>query len=171
MRPPVLCDNELPKGWYRFVGAAGTKMPTTRVPAFRCGTVYSGWLHDPHPTMEDGEVFRRVCFSDKGSSCQDALLTSVKNCGSYYIYKLFRPPSCPSRYCGSDWNVLCVIRGFIIGSVGRCVVFESVEPITRGTISKIQWPRLVVTVCQMFPNRVGPVKVDGLYSRLIPNMN
>ena len=30
-----LCDNQLPKGWYRFVGAAGERMSTTRVPAFR----------------------------------------------------------------------------------------------------------------------------------------
>ena len=89
----MLCDDKLPEGWYRFVGAAGTKMPTTRVPAYRCGTIYSGWLHDPHPTVEDGDVFRRVCFTGKGGSCKDTLLTSVKNCGSYYIYKLFRPPS------------------------------------------------------------------------------
>ena len=42
---PVLCDIQLPEGWYRFVGAAGAKMPTTRVPAFRCGTDWpDGWL-------------------------------------------------------------------------------------------------------------------------------
>ena len=34
-----LCDNLLTEGWYRFVGAAETKMLTTRVPA-----VQSGWL-------------------------------------------------------------------------------------------------------------------------------
>ena len=38
---------------YRFVGTAGTKMPTTRVPAYRCG---SGWLDDAHPTVEDGKL-------------------------------------------------------------------------------------------------------------------
>ena len=26
-----LCDNLLPEGWYRFEGAAGTKMPTTHI--------------------------------------------------------------------------------------------------------------------------------------------
>ena len=31
-------------------------MPTTRVPAFRCGTNWSGWLNGAHPTVEDGEV-------------------------------------------------------------------------------------------------------------------
>ena len=27
----VLCDSQLRKGWYCFVGAAGTRMPTERV--------------------------------------------------------------------------------------------------------------------------------------------
>ena len=54
-----MCDNQLAEGWYRFVGAAGTKMPTTRVPAYRCGTHWSGWLNGSHPTVEDGEVFVR----------------------------------------------------------------------------------------------------------------
>ena len=45
---PSLCDCLLPEGWYRFVGAAGTKMPTTRVPAYRCGADWSGWLDGAH---------------------------------------------------------------------------------------------------------------------------
>ena len=58
-----LCDCQLHTGWYRFVGAAGTKMPTTSVRAFRCGTKWSGWLDGAHPAVEDGEVSRWVCFS------------------------------------------------------------------------------------------------------------
>ena len=54
-----LCDNLLTEGWYRFVGAAETKMLTTRVPA-----VQSGWLDGAHPTVEDGEVSRTVCLSE-----------------------------------------------------------------------------------------------------------
>ena len=97
-----LCDNELPVGWYRFVGAAGTKMPTTRVPAYRCDAVYSGWLDDAHPTVEDGKVQRKVCFSHLNTGCKYSISISVKNCGSYFIYKLL-PPYCNSRYCGTDW--------------------------------------------------------------------
>ena len=78
-------------------------MPTTRVPAYRCGTDYTGWLDDAHPTVEDGEVYRKVCFSDRVSGCRHTAKISVKNCGSYFIYKLFHPPSCASRYCGTDW--------------------------------------------------------------------
>ena len=78
-----VCDDKLLKEWYRFVGAAGTKMPTTRVPAFRCGTVRSGWLDGAHPTVEDGEVGRTVCFSDRSNGCEDTNNILLKNCGSY----------------------------------------------------------------------------------------
>ena len=96
-----LCDRQLPVGWYRFVGAAGTKMPTTRVPVRRCGTYWSGWLITAHPTVEDGEVRRTVCFSDRSTGCKYNYDIFLKNCGSYFIYKL-HPPPCPSRYCGID---------------------------------------------------------------------
>ena len=95
------CETEL-DGWYRFAGAAGTKMPTTRVPRYRCDTTFSGWLNGAHPTVEDGEVRRKVCFSDNSEGCKSDTLISVKNCSSYYIYKLHKPSVCPSRYCGTD---------------------------------------------------------------------
>ena len=98
----VLCDSQLPEGWYRFVGAAGTKMPTTRVPAHRCGTDWSGWLITAHPTVKDGEVRGRVCFSDRSTGCKQLKNIFVKNCGSYFIYKLLKLPYCDSRYCGTD---------------------------------------------------------------------
>ena len=100
---PSLCDNLLPKGWYRFVGAAGTEMPTTRVPAHRCGTDWSGWLNGAHPTVEDGEVKRKVCFNRFPANCKYSMYISVKNCGSYFIYKLQQPTICNLRYCGRDW--------------------------------------------------------------------
>ena len=98
-----LCDKSLPEGWYRFVGAAGTKMPTTLVPAYRCGTDWSGWLNGAHPTVKDGEVKRMVCFNDRSPGCERSAYIFVKNCGSYFIYKLQRPPGCPLRYCSTDW--------------------------------------------------------------------
>ena len=99
---PELCDNSLPEGWYRFVGAAGTKMPTTRVPAYRCGTNWSGWLDGAHPTVEDDEVSRRVCFSDRSTGCKSLTNILVKNCGSFFIYKLVQTSKCPLRYCGTN---------------------------------------------------------------------
>ena len=59
------------EGWYRFVGTTGTKMLTTRVPAFRCGTDWpAGWLVGSDPTMEDDEVHKTFCFSNRNSSCK-----------------------------------------------------------------------------------------------------
>ena len=101
----MFCDTKLAAGWYRFMGAAGAKMPTTHVPAFRCGTAFSGWLDDCHPTMEDGEARKKVCFSDKenkAATCKGTENIFVKNCGSYFIYKLGNPPGCEMRYCGTD---------------------------------------------------------------------
>ena len=97
-----MCDDLLPEGWYRFVGAAGTKMPTTRVPAYRCGTGLPGWLDGAHPTVEDGEVFRKVCFTRHSDSCLYTKNIFVKNCGSYFIYSLIKPPGCDLRYCSAD---------------------------------------------------------------------
>ena len=97
----VVCDNQLSEGWYRLAGAAGTKMPTTRVPAYRCGTEWSGWLITAHPTMEDGKVKRKVCFSDRSTGCKDSKIILVKNCESYFIYKL-QSTACNLRYCGTD---------------------------------------------------------------------
>ena len=98
-----MCDSDLLEGWYRFVAAAGTKMPTTRVPRFRCGTNWPGWLDGAHPTVKDGKVRRKVCFNDRSNGCRYFADIFVKNCGSYFIYKLSPSPGCPSRYCGTDW--------------------------------------------------------------------
>ena len=72
------------------MGAAGTKIPTTRVPAYRCNTRCSGWLDDVHPTVEVGEVHRKVCFSGLIAGCKESAYVSVKNCGSYFIYNFNR---------------------------------------------------------------------------------
>ena len=104
---PEYCDDQLPTDsdpaeWYRLMGDAGTKMPIKRVDAYHCGTVWSGWLDGAHPALKDGEVHRTVCFSDRPTGCKHTTEISVKNCGAYFIYKLFKPPGCNSRYCGTD---------------------------------------------------------------------
>ena len=88
--------------WHRFVGDAGTKMPTQCVPGYRCGTVLSGWLQGGHPTLADGEVSSEVCFTRGGDCCKKSIDINVKDCGSYFIYKLRKPPACALRYCGTD---------------------------------------------------------------------
>ena len=88
--------------WYRFVGDAGTKMPTQCVPDNRCGAALSGWLKGGHPTLADGEVYSEVCFTRRGDCCKKSMNIKVKDCGSYFIYKLQKVPACDLRYCGTD---------------------------------------------------------------------
>ena len=99
-------------------------MPTTHVPAYRCGTDWSGWLKGAHPTVEDCEVQRTVCFSDRSTGCRDSKSILVKNCRSYFIYKLF-PPSSFSHatvvQTECEANILGAVRGLKNHSVGTCV--------------------------------------------------
>ena len=44
----------------------------------------------------------KVCFSNQNTGCKNTVSISEKECGSYYIYKLYAT-KCPRRYCGSDW--------------------------------------------------------------------
>ena len=95
------CDRNL-KGWYRFQGAAGTRMPSSCTPKFRCGTVATGWLNGSHPIVADGQVSRQVCFSFKLGCCWKTTYIQVKNCGPYYVYYFNGTPGCYLRYCGTD---------------------------------------------------------------------
>lgn len=97
------CDNDLKEGWYRFQGDAGTRMPTTSVPTDRCGTSFPGWLNGNHPTETEGEVGRKVCFHTNSNRCDLPVNIRVKNCTSYYIYRLLPTGGCFRRYCGTDW--------------------------------------------------------------------
>ena len=94
-------DSGLVTGWYRFQGAAGDRMPDKRVLKYRCGTEYPGWLNGAHPTVADGVVTRKVCYSlYSGCSC-DSNIIKVKNCSSYYVYELQRTLPVYCRYCGN----------------------------------------------------------------------
>ena len=95
------CDQTL-NGWYRFQGAASTKMETTCPRMYSCGTSLPAWLSENHPTVADGKVQKKVCIRWFGDCCWKYLFIQVKNCGSFYIYDLFYPGMCAARYCGTD---------------------------------------------------------------------
>jgi len=107
---------DLVPGWYRFQGAAGDRMADKCIPMDHCGTVYPGWLSGAHPTVAEGVVIRRVCFS-ADYCCYRYQNIRVKNCGAYFVYALPRP-YCNhfSRYCGdgSDGKFLMMLL-FISG--------------------------------------------------------
>ena len=95
------CDDTL-SGWYRFQGAAGTKMVTTCPPLNRCGGEFPAWLSGDPPTVAEGTVLRTVCIRRSVNCCSNFLFIQVKNCSSYYIYKLSKLTDCDARYCGTD---------------------------------------------------------------------
>ena len=99
------CDrndlSSIPK-WYRFSGAAGTMMPTSPVPIRYCGTHAPGWMNGKHPSKNEGAVSRKVCFHWSNNVCLWNIQITVRNCGSFYVYKLPRTPNCSLRYCGTS---------------------------------------------------------------------
>ena len=98
------CDDTLGPNWFRFQGAAGTRMPTSCPPINSCDTSAPGWLNGGHPTVADGRVTRQVYFSWE-SCCHWSTNIQVRNCGSFYVYYLSGTPDnnhCDLRYCGTD---------------------------------------------------------------------
>ena len=95
-----LMDSGL-SGWYRFGDQAGIKMAASCLPKNRCGTQAAGWMNGVHPTVSDGNVTRKVCYSYSNNCCSWSNNIEVLNCGYFYIYKLISPGS-QLRYCGSD---------------------------------------------------------------------
>ncbi len=88
-------------GWYRFGGAAGTKMATSCVKMLHCGANGAGWMNGTHPTVAEGKVTRKVCFSLIGY-CWDSRYIEVINYGQFYIYKLPTAGCQPCKFCGSE---------------------------------------------------------------------
>ena len=60
-------------GWYRFAAPAGTRMPTSSPDAYRCGTMYGGWLAARHPAVGEPVVKEaKVCFPSANNDPQYA---------------------------------------------------------------------------------------------------
>ena len=100
---PVGCDNPFTQQWYRFTGAAGTRMPNTAPPTYACGTHAPGWLNGSNPTVQEGAVARTVCFNWSGNTCNWSEPAQVRNCGDFYVYYLKNVSwGCNGRYCGTN---------------------------------------------------------------------
>ena len=94
------CDSDLAEGWYRFIN--GKRMSEQCAKGHACNTDNPGWLVGGHPSVSAGRVTRQVCFGGKSSSscvCSFDTYITVRNCGSFYVYKLKPTPSCYLRYC------------------------------------------------------------------------
>jgi len=92
------CDSGLAEGWYRFIN--GKRMSSQCAKWHFCNTDNPGWLVGGHPSVSAGRVTRKVCFGQKSSSCCSYhTYITVRNCGSFYVYKLKPTPRCYLRYC------------------------------------------------------------------------
>ena len=89
-------------GWFRYQGAAGTRMTTTCPPTYRCNGDAPGWLNGGHPTVAEGRVTRQVCFNWDGNNCWHTFNIEVRNCGAFYVYYLSYPGCDWCNYCGTD---------------------------------------------------------------------
>ena len=94
-----LHDEDLPKGWHRFLPPAGNRMASECVSTRRCGTAVTGWLNSSHPNMTDGIVDGTVCFQWNDGCCPFSQGIQVRNCGRFFVYKLAATTGCPMRFC------------------------------------------------------------------------
>nr|XP_033770147.1 uromodulin-like [Geotrypetes seraphini] len=93
------CDN-IKKGWYRFTGSGGTRLPESCVPTQRCNTLSPMWLNGTHPVDADEIVNRTACAHWNGNCCLWSSTVQIKSCpGGYYVYKLNGTPACYLSYC------------------------------------------------------------------------
>ena len=100
----LTCDDNLDfNSWYRFMGAAGTQLPTSCVLQYRCGTRFPLWMDEDYPKEDEGRVKRRICQSSH-RCCHWNTKVSVRNCGGFYVHKFSPPPQYPGRYCGYSPN-------------------------------------------------------------------
>ena len=101
--PGHACDSkDLVTGWYRLQGAVVGDWTTDKNDLKgECGVDYQGWDNGSHPTVTEGAVTRKVCFSFNKSCCLWGNLIKVKNCSSYYVYELHKNSANFLRHCGN----------------------------------------------------------------------
>ncbi|XP_052401320.1 uncharacterized protein LOC127948716 isoform X2 [Carassius gibelio] len=103
------CDQSVSwRGWYRlFINGLSAQIPDTCVDEYSCGTHIPLWIHDGHPTVQDGVITRGVCGHYNNTCCHfSSNPIKVKACpGNYYVYELLSPTICNSAYCAVVTNI------------------------------------------------------------------
>ena len=85
--------------WYRFTGAAGSKIAETPQGNSVCGTHATGYMDGGHPDVSDGEVARTVYFDFNNDDQYKQTDIYIINCWSYFVYYLPDAPVPNSGYC------------------------------------------------------------------------
>ena len=135
-------DDKTVVGWYRFGKEAGyeiaSKCNVNTKPLIRlgqpCGARFRGYMVDSHPTLIQGRVQRRICFTyPDRCSCEFFVNVGVRNCGNFYVYRLKKAPILDSRFCGAPKNSLsagiyidynrCIFTDGNTGCKGICFLY------------------------------------------------
>ncbi|XP_032871843.1 pancreatic secretory granule membrane major glycoprotein GP2-like [Amblyraja radiata] len=100
-------DSNLEEGWYRFSSYDNVTIPESVVPRYRCSGWSPGWLNGSHPSVEDGEVNRTVCFhwvnhGGNDDTCPRHQEIKIKKCSSYFVYFLKPISWSYSVYCADS---------------------------------------------------------------------
>jgi hypothetical protein len=129
----TLCDDNMKATgvgggrWYRFVGSAGDRLPTSPPGIFKCGTDGGGWLSgwDPapgghgaqppvsfdtpghYPIVTDGVQDATVCFDFGGGySCDYYAPISMVCCDGFYLWRLsYATVASGTKYCNHAYCV------------------------------------------------------------------
>lgn len=103
----IHCDINLPTGWYRIqYNGVDHKipnycpLPNVDVPLI-CGSHVPMWYNGPMPQNAGDVTSGRACGNWYGNCCHFEVPDDiqVKNCGSYFIYRLESTPFCNTTYC------------------------------------------------------------------------
>ena len=98
----ALCDKGIltSESWVRFTGSGGTVIPNNPPQAHHCGTKSSGWIRGAHPAVAEGVVQRELCYRYNENECGfDSYEISIRNCGSFFVYKPPDLTECYLRLC------------------------------------------------------------------------
>jgi len=98
------------EGWFRFSATSGLELASQCSDALKvrtnnfheCETDFRGWIMGTHPTLDEGRVLRKVCFS-YALQCDCMFYSSiyVRNCTKFFVYRVTKTPIESGSYCGA----------------------------------------------------------------------
>ena len=88
-------------GWYRFMGAAGTRMAQEFPGYQKAGAKAPGWLSQEPPSTPGEQQSITVCFDPYEQCDISSVVADVLNCGAYLLYQLPNTRNCPLKYSGT----------------------------------------------------------------------
>ena len=98
----ALCDKGIltSESWVRFTGSGGKAIPNNPPQAHHCGPNSPGWIRGAHPAVAEGVVRRKLCYRHNANECEfDSYEISIRNCGSFFVYKPPDLTQCYLRLC------------------------------------------------------------------------